>query len=225
MFFSVKKIIIILFISYLSLAVAQTDKKRSRDQQMEELMRKQLDRMNKLMEESFNDFERFDKLMDDFRKDFFQGAKRSGGDFGGLLDQFNNLNFDRKREYHWEETENERILYFKIKPLKDDPIDIKVDKDIVKISGKTETINDVIVNGKVEQQKMIVQFNRTFSVPSDCDGSATKIEKDKEGIRLRFPKLAHLRGSKRKMDKKIKLPKKDKNGLTPVAPSPGERPI
>ena len=85
---------------------------------MRQKMREDIKKMRESMDQMFGDFGKFDKMMDKFRQDFFNDDF-FGGDFGDLFGQFDDLQFQRGRNYRWEETDKERLLIFNFRPVKD----------------------------------------------------------------------------------------------------------
>lgn len=121
-----------------------------------------------------------------FDQDFFdQVAPQSGGDF------------------EWAETDKARILKVKMKMPADQPLDIKIAKNMIHISGTVKSANGTS------------QFQQVVSVPSDCDGTKARIETDKEGYaQIILPK----RFASAPKDKSISKPK-DEDERQPVSPT------
>ncbi len=69
----------------------------------------------------------------------------------------------------WLENDKARILKVKMKMPADQPLDIKIAKNMINISGTIKSANGTS------------QFHQVVSVPSDCDGAKARIETDKEG--------------------------------------------
>lgn len=92
---------------------------------------------------------------------------------GGFGNAFENDSFGTRSRnsgsLEWSETDAARILKVKIKMPKDQALDIKIEKNQIKVSGKIKNANQMS------------QFSQAVSVPSDCDATQAKIEVDKEG--------------------------------------------
>lgn len=127
--------------------------------------------------------------------------------FGNAFDQdfFDQVSPQSGGDFEWSETEKARILKIKMKMPADQPLDIKIAKNMIHISGTTKGANGMS------------QFQQVVSVPSDCDGTKARIETDKEGYaQIILPKL--IASSLKKIDKSVPKPKDDSD-RQPVSPS------
>lgn len=201
---------------------------KSQREQIHEQMQRQLELMRKMMDEAFGGQDQgLDKMFDQFHRDFFDDDFFQDPFFGprsrDLFEKFEDMEFDYQRDYRWDENDNERILTFKFKPLKDTPIDIKVTKDTVTIKGKVkiERSNDEL-NNRLKSIS-IKEFHKTIPVPQDCEGSKAKIEQTKEGIRIRIPKIG--KAQSRVKPKATRKPLEEKKKLIPVSPGPSDKTI
>jgi HSP20 family molecular chaperone IbpA len=129
------------------------------DERLEMLMKKFMNSNDNDDIEKFFDRSHFDKFMQDWNP-------HQGLDEG---------------ETHWMETPTERILILKLKQTKDSPIDIKIQNNIINVSGK-----NIIKSG---QGTSISSFSKSESVPTDVDANSAEIENKNGDIQVRFKKL------------------------------------
>ncbi len=114
----------------------------------------------------------------------------------GFNDPFFNDNSSVVGEYDWLEDESSRTLKLKVTQVKDKPLEIKIEKKVLKIKGNVESVNES-PSGK---KKSIVFFERTFSIPEDVD-SENPLFETKEGVFLvKFPKIKNKSKAKKSSD-------------------------
>lgn len=178
----------VLLFLVLSVAQAQNhDEIFERMQRDHERIRKMLwgDRI-----ESYDEFNKhFEEILKKFHngsfEDFFKDENFN--QFFERMDPYSHMN---SGEAHWMETPKERILILKIETPKDSPLNIKIEKGLINISGEMERIREQKdAEGKVtHKSRSVTSFNQTFSVPRDVNEGSAKIENDKGEIKIRFTK-------------------------------------
>ncbi len=166
----------------------------------------------------------FRKMLEDMQKrhrEFLNSFFSDDADMGSLFDQmdknfsddfglfFKDINNPVVGSYDWVEDANFKILKIKITPVKDKPLDIKVENHQIKIKGLVENQNE---NKKVKE-KTIVTFERVFSLPEDIDETNPKFENTNGEYLIKFPKL---KGAKPPVPNFETVPKGGER--TPVAP-------
>ncbi len=156
--------------------------------------------MKSLMEGSlFDQFEsRMGKMIEEMEK-----AQRERG-FGGQLDLFENFfqsdDFFRglraqdpfgqmnTGQFEWVETPKERLLIAKIEQNEDSPINIEIKDGQISFKGEVR-IERVSEGGQGQSRSVQVQrFNKSFSIPEDCDPEKVKFENEEGKIIVRFSK-------------------------------------
>ncbi len=145
-----------------------------------------LEDMVKRMEKSFNDLDMdtFDqKVLSDINK-FFKSGQLKG--LTSPINPFGQLGLD---DFHkWSETENMRVLELNLTPLKDAPMDIKIEKHLIKVSGKfiIEKKNKSASGNRYSQR--MISIDKSFNIPEDCDISKVRFENKNNKILVIFPK-------------------------------------
>lgn len=162
-------------------------------QQIEEIMKAREEMLKALMDGSMSSD--FDTRMEEIMKRF-----GSAGGFGSGFEAFDSPVVG---EYDWMENEKEKILKIKVKQVKDKPLDIKIEKGMIKIKGDVETTQG---QGK-NVVKRAMRFEKSFSLPNDIDQTNPLFENKGESLLIKFKKLA--------ADKKIK---KESSDRLPVDP-------
>ncbi len=166
------------------------------NKQIEEVMKAREEMLKALMNDSMSgDFE---SRMEEIMKRF--------GQAGGFGMGFEDMDSPVVGEYDWLENEKEKILKIKVKQVKDRPLDIKIEKGMIKIKGDVETTQGTGKN----TVKRSMKFERSFSLPNDVDQTNPLFENKGEDLLIKFKKLS--------ADKKIK---KESDRL-PVAPEKGD---
>lgn len=118
------------------------------------------------------DFEKLiQKFMERSQRDFFKDEN-----FNQFFKEWNPYGKMGSGESHWIETPKERILIIKIDEIKDTPIDIKINKGVIKVSAQKKT------------QGELYTFNQSYSVPNDTDPNSAVIENKNGEIQVRFTK-------------------------------------
>lgn len=107
-------------------------------------------------------------------EDLFQGMDEMMGD------AFVSTNFmgSPSPKFDWVETKTGRSLVI----IPDDPsqkIDLDVKDNMINIKGETKV--------KSENSESVSQFENSFPIPQDCDGSKVKIRNEKGNIVMDFP--------------------------------------
>jgi HSP20 family molecular chaperone IbpA len=142
-------------------------------QQMEEIMKTRDEMLKMLMDDSTGSG--FEKRMQEMMKRF----DRTG------FDQMFDGEAPAVGEYDWAETNTQRILKLKVSPVKNQPLDIKIEKGMIKIKGNVETVQG---QGKGSVRQKVI-FERSFSLPDDVDQANPEFE-NKDGFYLiKFKKL------------------------------------
>ncbi len=157
---------------------------------LREKMRKDHEMINRLLNDdlfsSINpDFhQRFRKLLENFYQDSDDDLLNQQR-FDQFFKQWVPGNYLEEGDGAWTETASERVLVLKLDLPKDSPLDIKIEKEIIHVSGKTIR-RRVSPQGESLEEEM--QFQKVFPVPSDCDGTSAKFENDEGKIKIRLPK-------------------------------------
>lgn len=137
--------------------------------------------------------QRFEKLLEDFyaKKDgdidkFFEDDQ-----FDQFLDLWHPFDGMKNMDERWIETPQSRILVFKIpgnnKKQSDQqppPVDIKIEKGLIHISGKT--ITETKFGNSVSTSTS--SFQQVFQVPDDVDANKVEFENKNGEILIKFPK-------------------------------------
>jgi HSP20 family molecular chaperone IbpA len=95
-------------------------------------------------------------------------------------------------EYDWIVTDAHKILKIKVKQLKDRPLDIKIEKGMLKIKGDVESTQGA---GKKKIVRK-VNFERSFSLPDDVDQTSPEFENKDGEFLIKFKRLAITRFKK-----------------------------
>lgn len=191
-----KFILVIIFLfSFSSLAQDEQFQK-----QIEEIMKAREEMLKSLMDDSVDADTRMDELIKRFM--------RPGLGFGGPFDQ-NNSSGDVIGEYDWINSDTHRILKIKVKQIKDHPLDIKIEKGMIKFKGDVESSSG---KGKNKSTKK-VSFERSFSIPEDVDQNNPEFENASGEFLVKFKKLTVSK------TKKVPAPTKKKiEQSVPVTP-------
>lgn len=170
------------------------------DKQVEEIMRAREEMLKALMNDS---------MSGDFESRMLEIMKRFGdaSSFGSAFDQFDSPVVG---EYDWTENDKEKILKIKVKQVKDKPLDIKIEKGMIKIKGDVETTQG---SGK-NVVKRAMKFEKSFSLPNDIDQSNPLFENKGENLLIKFKKLASNKINKKEVIKESER--------MPVAPDQGD---
>jgi len=161
---------------------------------LREKMRKDHEMINRLLnDDAFanlnRDFhDKFKKLLDDFYQgtpeDFFKNQK-----FDQFFRDWSQGNFAQDESGQWLETADERVLVLKLDIPKDAPLDIKIEKGVIQVSGKTIHRRKSAQGESVEE----VQFQKAFPIPSDCVGPSARFENGEGEIKIHLRKKSASR--------------------------------
>lgn len=143
--------------------------------QIEEIMKARAEMLKSLMDDN-GDMEQ--KMME-MMKRFSQQGGLPGFDIGELEGPV-------VGEYDWITTDTQRILKIKVKQIKDKPLDIKIEKGMVKIKGDVESTQGT---GKKKVVRK-VNFERSFSLPDDVDQTNPEFENKDGEFLIKFKRLA-----------------------------------
>lgn len=198
-----KNLLLIFGLIFSQLLLAQSNERDLMQKQIEEMMR----RRNEMIKSLFNDDDNFDamekRMMDMMKRfdddDFNLGASSF---FGGSV----------VGEYDWKEDEQYKTLSIKVKQIKDRPLDIKIEKGMIKIKGDVE---EVLENGSVKKKRISkVHFERSFSIPAGVDEKNPQFENKDGELLIKFKKIAK---SNVKSSPRI-IPKNENKDRIPVMP-------
>jgi HSP20 family molecular chaperone IbpA len=143
------------------------------DKQIEEVMKAREEMLRSLMDDSFSSD--FEKRMQEMMKRFGSGNLDFGFDH---LEQFG------MGDSEWSESSTHRLLALKIHQIKDRPLDIKIEKGMIRIKGDTE----VVSGPKNRQSKSIMKFERQYSIPQDVDQNNPEFENKNNEMVIKFKK-------------------------------------
>ncbi len=197
------KFLLILCLVFSNNLLAQN---RNMDKEFEEIMK----RRDEIFKSLFNDdvYKEFDQQMEKMLEEFSKAG----------------LNFDRRMfkggvagEYDWEETETHKILKLKVTQVKDKPLDIKIEKGMIRIKGEVEEVlevNDGEKNSKQNKKQSVsrIHFENAFSLPSDVDQRNAEFENKAGELLIKFKKLKKSKPLKND-SKVIEEPKNQPNNL------------
>jgi HSP20 family molecular chaperone IbpA len=184
--------VVFLFMSIFNLSFAQTDQRaqKNRDEiqrQIEEIMKNRDDMIKSL----FNDdaFPEMEKRMMDMMKRFsnedldFNSQSFFGGGIVG--------------EYDWKEDDQFKILTLKVKQIKDQPLDIKIEKGQIKIKGDVEEVTN---SNKHSKNKKVtkIHFERIFSIPAGVDEKNPEFGNTDGVLEIKFRKKMAQKSIKNK---------------------------
>lgn len=170
----IKSIPLFLLIIYCSSIGAQSRQDQI-NQQINELMKARAEMIKSLFSDSeFQGFDKhFENLLKDFQKNsFIPDAAIEGPVIG---------------EYDWRENEAQRVFVLKVKQIKDRPLDIKIEKGHIRLSGDVESVNE----DSTKKSKSIskVHFERVFTIPEGVDLNNPEFENNKGELLIKFKKI------------------------------------
>jgi len=141
--------------------------------------------MLKSFEDSFKgmDWDSMDKeVLKDFNKIFKPGSR-------GFTNPLNPFNNQRLGQIHkWVETKKYRVLELHLNPQKDTPLDIKIEKGLVKVKGQFIIEKSEKTKNSKSYSKQLVSLDRQFTIPEDCIEEKVEFEHKKDKILIKFPK-------------------------------------
>jgi len=185
-------------------------------------IQKQIDEIMKHREEMlrslFNDdaFQDMEKRMQEMMKRF------GGEDFDFNADSF--FGGAVVGQYDWLEDDQYKTLKIKVTQIKDQPLDIKIEKGQIKIKGEVESVENSKSRPKVKKK---VHFERIFSIPSGVDDKNPEFENKAGELLIKFKKISGA-GKKGNLEKakEIKAPNKASENNEERQPiSPDEKDI
>jgi HSP20 family molecular chaperone IbpA len=189
----------------LSYGQNQNAEQQEINRQVQEIMKAREQMLRSLLnDDSFSDM---DKRMEEMLKRF------GGGDFD--FDSNSGMSGKVIGEYDWLDEEKYKILKLKVKQIKDRPLDIKIEKGMVKLKGDVE---EVVVNKARSKSKTVskIHFERSFSIPSGVDEKNPEFENKEGEFLIKFKKLKPSPPKKGVVLPKM-VPEKD-NDRIPVVP-------
>jgi HSP20 family molecular chaperone IbpA len=193
------KTLIILFTLFNSSVFAQTSQDDQFARQIEEVMKAREEMLRMLMDDSTG--ANLEKRMMDMMKQFDQHG------FDNVFDQSaGNI----VGEYDWVESDKYKTLKLKVTQVKDHPLDIKIEKGMIKFKGNVETTSGQGTN----KTKQRISFERSFSLPDDVDQTNPEFENKDGELLIKFKKLVATTKKS-----KIQAPPKKSEERIPVAPS------
>ena len=199
-----KKIILIaVFICTSNFAPKASGQDEEFQKQIEEIMKSREEMLNSLL----NGHGDIEKKMIEIMKRFSQQAGTPGFD----LDEFEGPVVG---EYDWVVTDKQRIFKVKVKQVKGSPLDIKIEKGMIRIKGVVESVES---HGK-KRVKKNVKFERTFSIPDDVDQTNPEFENKEGEVLIKFKRLESAQLKKTAPPTSLK--KNDER--VPVGPNSGD---
>jgi hypothetical protein len=222
------KILILLFM-LLSLGLRAAPTPLPEEDPFEKIFEEQQKRMKAMMDDDF--MKDWEKSMEDMRKAFGPMQKHFNKAFGpkSPFGEFWNKMLGPQIEGEWKETDKERILLIKVDAKNNKyPLEIKVQDGQVTASGKIEekeeqTSPQTQGPPKKALSHRVYSFTQNFSIPADVDDHQAVVEsKGKDGIWVRFPKLADGAQKSRPASKGPKKQNAPVPALTPLAPGSGD---
>lgn len=149
--------------------------------QIEEIMKAREEMLNSLMDGNGD----MEQKMLEMMKRFSQQGGLPGFDIGELEGPV-------VGEYDWIVSDTQKILKIKVKQIKDKPLDIKIEKGMVKIKGEVESTQG---SGKKKVVRK-VNFERSFSLPDDVDQTSPEFENKDGEFLIKFKRLASAKYKK-----------------------------
>jgi HSP20 family molecular chaperone IbpA len=137
-----------------------------------------------------------EKRMLEMMKRFEDGAFDQDFDSSSFFKNSNSFGYD------WREDETYKILSLKVKQVKDRPLDIKIEKGMIKIKGSVEENS----SGK----KYMSQFERTYSIPHGVDEKNPEFENKEGEVLIKFKKISKKK-KKANDGERIPISPDDKN--------------
>lgn len=196
-----KKIVLaIIFIGSICFTPRAKAQNAEFQKQIQEIMKAREEMLNSLMDGNGDMEKKMMEMMERF-------SKQSG------MPDFDIEGFEGPvvGEYDWIISENQKILKIKVKQIKDRPLDIKIEKGMIKIKGDVETIQG---SGKNKVTKKI-NFERSFSLPNDIDQTSPEFENTEGEVLIKFKRLGVSRSKKGGAT----APAKKVNERLPVTPN------
>lgn len=193
-----KLILIMIFLFTHSVSVSAQDEQFQK--QIEEIMKAREEMLKSLLNDN-GDMEQ--KMMEMMRR-FSQAGAMPGFDIGELEGPV-------VGEYDWIVSDTQKILKIKVKQIKDKPLDIKIEKGMVKIKGDVESTQGSGKNKVIRK----VNFERSFSLPDDVDQTSPEFENKDGEFLIKFKRLAAAKFKKTN----VPAPLKKSDERMPVSPN------
>jgi len=162
-----------------------------------------IDKMDDMVEKMHSDFfKQWEQLMqDDQIGDYFRQMELGQADI----------------PMEWKKTEKGQSLIVQLKPIKDAPLEIKIDNHQIILKGTVEKNQEFGTGKSKVVTKRIYTFNKSIQIPDELDPQSADIHQAKDLIEIRF-KLAK--------DKKKGAIKKNSPsqapGVQPLVPQEGD---
>lgn len=189
-----------------SISLAQTDRDDIQ-RQIDELMKARSEMLNSLLND--NGFKNFEKRFEDMIKNFDQNGTGLGVDIGGPV----------VGEYDWRVSDTQMIFVLKVKQIKDRPLDIKIEKGMIRLKGDVESTEvtpfEKSSKNKTRTKQTVtkVHFERAFSIPDGLDQTNPEFETLGDELLIKFKKLAPKK-KKNPNPEQLHPVEKDANDLT-----------
>ncbi|PIP96224.1 MAG: hypothetical protein COW00_19880 [Bdellovibrio sp. CG12_big_fil_rev_8_21_14_0_65_39_13] len=162
-----------------------------------------IDKMDEMVEKMHSDFfKQWEQLMqDDQVGDYFRQMELGQADI----------------PMEWKKTDKGQSLIVQLKPIKDAPLEIKIDNHQIILKGTVEKTQEFGTGKSKVVTKRIYTFNKSIQIPDELDPQSADIHQAKDVIEIRF-KLA--KNKKRGVIKKqtpSQVP-----GVQPLVPQEGD---
>lgn len=165
-----------------------------------------IDKMDDMVEQMHSDFfKQWDQLMqDDQIGDYFKQMEIGQEDI----------------PMEWQKTSQGQKLIVKLKPIKDAPMEIKIEKQQILLKGTVEKTQEFGLGKSKVVSKRIYTFNKLVEIPPELDVQSADIKQSNDQIEIIFKLLS---------DKKKSAPKKSEQkkpsqvpGVEPLQPKEGD---
>lgn len=195
-----KIILVMIFLCTSSLAPKAWGQDEEFQKQIEEIMKAREEMLNSLMNGNGD----MEQKMLEMMKRFSQQGGMPGFDIGELEGPV-------VGEYDWIISETQKILKIKVKQIKDRPLDIKIEKGMIKIKGDVESSTGSGKNKVIKK----VNFERSFSLPDDVDQTSPEFENKEGEFLIKFKRLSAAKLKKTTLP----APVKKSDDRVPVTPN------
>lgn len=184
-----KNILIILFMIFIVVKpmYSQTTTDGGVDPMMK-MLEEAMNRNQALMHEMLKNKKGFMEDMDDKMEQMLRHLDENGG-LGGVDPFFGNSNFGSEVKKEWSDVGKDRVLTVTVPGKSDKSLDIKVNDQMITLSGRfEEKKEDKNVHGSSFSMS-IRSVSESIPIPEDLDARKVKIEKGKTAneIIFRFP--------------------------------------
>jgi HSP20 family molecular chaperone IbpA len=178
------RILFILFVIILSFSTLAAANKKEQNE-FDQMQEREMEMIRKLM--GADHFKQMDERLEMLMKKFMQNNDNDDIDkffdrshFDKFMKDWNPHQSLGEGESHWLETPTERILILKLKQSKDSPIDIKIQNNMISVSGKSVL--------KSASGTSISSYSKSEGVPDDVDANSAEIENKNGDVQIRFKK-------------------------------------